>query len=94
MNWDLFLPTKLVNPFDIECPFSKEEIKTNVFSVPGEKSPSLDGFLLYFYHHFWDLLKEDLLEIFQFLHRSDDIETLKFLNQTFITLIPAPCVYP
>ena len=36
----------------------------------------------------WNLIKEDLLEVFQFLHQSEDIEALKYINYTFITLIP------
>ena len=34
------------------------------------------------------MLKGDLLELFQFFHQSEDIKVLKYINQTFVTLIP------
>ena len=88
LNWDSLLPNKVTNPYSIEIPFSEVEIKHNAFSLPGEKSPGLDGFHLYFYHHFWDVLKADLLDVVQYFFHSNDLEALSCINQTFITLIP------
>ena len=68
--------------------FSEQEIRDNVFSLPGEKSSGPNGFPQCFYHHYWDLIKGDLIEIFQFLHQSKDTDALRSINQTFITLIP------
>ena len=68
--------------------FSEEEIKGSVFSLPGEKSPGPNGFPLCFYQHFWDDIKRDIFEMFDHFYNSDDINTLRSVNQTFIALIP------
>ena len=62
-NWDLLLPRKISNPSILEGCFSEEEIKRSIFSLPGEKSPGPDEFLLCFYQHFWDDIKRDIYEI-------------------------------
>ena len=87
-NWDLLLPRKISDPSVLEGFFSKDEIKRSVFSLPGEKLPGPDGFPLCFYHHFWDDIKRDIFEMFDYFYNSDDINTLMSVNQTFITLIP------
>ena len=82
LNWDLLLPSKIPQPLALESH------KSNTFSLPGDKSPGLDGFPLYFYHHYWHILKGDLLDLFQFFYQANNIDTLLSINQTFIALIP------
>lgn len=43
---------------------SKEEVKNVVFSMKDFKAPSLDGFLLAFFQHFWEVIK---IELFLFM---------------------------
>ena len=69
-------------------PFSEEEIKRSVDALPGDKSPRPDGFPLCFFKHFWQTLKPDILEMFDKFFQTSDINTLKCINQTFLTLIP------
>ena len=88
LNWDLLLPHKVLQPQSLEIMFSKEEIKQCVFSLPGEKSLGPDGFPLYFYHHFWSVIKSDVVDLFQYFYQSESIDTLSSINQTFIALIP------
>ena len=87
-NWDRLLPRKISDPFALEGQFSKEEIKISVFSLPGEKSPGTDGFLLCFFWNYWDDVKRDVFEMFVQFYNSDDIDTLRSINQTFNAFIP------
>ena len=68
--------------------FTEDEVRKSVFSLPGEKSPGPDGFLLRFFQHFWEDVKGDILQMFDHLFNSEDISALRSINQTFIALIP------
>ena len=50
------------------------------------KSPGPDGFTTNFFHHFWDLVKEDVLDIMEESRNKRGV--LKAFNATFLTLIP------
>ena len=82
------MPGKITDPSILEGPFSIEEITSSGFSLPGEKSPRLDGFPLCFYQNCWNTIKLDIFEMFDHFYNSNDIETLRSINQTFIALIP------
>ncbi|KAL2942587.1 hypothetical protein RDABS01_030937 [Bienertia sinuspersici] len=71
---------------NIMRPFSKEDVKSALFSIDGGKSPGPDGFNISFFKMSWPILGDEIfaavLEFFQ---------TGKFLreiNNTNITLIP------
>lgn len=49
----------------IERPFSLEEIKVAVFSLPMDKAPCPDGFTMGIYQECWETIKEDLLTVSQ-----------------------------
>ena len=49
-------------------PFSLEEIRDVIFNMEKNKSPGLDGFVVDFYQHFWELLKTDLNTILDDFH--------------------------
>lgn len=51
------LPSDLA--LSLEGPFSKEEIKSIVFSMDKDKSSGPDGFSMLFYHTCWELIKDD-----------------------------------
>jgi hypothetical protein len=42
-----------------------EEIKGVIFQIEHNKAPGPDGFLLEFYQVFWELIKHDLMALFQ-----------------------------
>ena len=50
------------------------------------KAPGLDGFTSNFFHYFWDLVKEEVLEIIE--ESKNKRGVLKAFNATFLTLIP------
>ncbi|XP_062086422.1 uncharacterized protein LOC133792528 [Humulus lupulus] len=49
----------------IERPFEEEEIKQVVFDCSGDKAPGPDGFSLAVFHSNWDVIKDDLVEVFK-----------------------------
>src|SRR6266498_4982349 len=68
------------------APFTEKEVKDVVFQMEHNKAPGLDGFPAEFYQKFWDVIKGDLMQMFQDLH-SGDLPIFS-LNFGVITLIP------
>lgn len=67
-------------------PFSEEEIKEVVFSCYSDGAPGPDGISFMFYQKYWDIVKKDLLAMFDDLHRGRlDLHRLNF---AMIILIP------
>ena len=59
--------------------FTEEEIRTAIFQMKHNKSPGPDGFPAEFYQFFWDMLKSDLVQLFNELHAHRlDISRLNF----------------
>lgn len=48
----------------LTAPFSLDEIKKATFQLGRDKAPGPDGFNLTFYQRFWEVIKEDLVNIF------------------------------
>ncbi|KAK1291957.1 hypothetical protein QJS10_CPB17g01537 [Acorus calamus] len=48
----------------LEEPFSEEEIKRACFDTDGDKAPGPDGFGLQFYHRLWEMVRSDVLGVF------------------------------
>ena len=48
----------------LTSPFSEEEIWTAVFQMEHNKAPGPDGFPAEFYQSFWDMIKSDLVQLF------------------------------
>jgi hypothetical protein len=67
-------------------PFSEEEVQKAIFQMKHNKSPGLDGFPMEFYQTFWDIIKSDLMDLFNDLH-SGRLE-LSRLNFGKIILLP------
>ena len=51
-----------------------------------DKASSQDGFSMAFYHHCWRVVEKDVLAVFEESYQHCKFE--KFLNATFIALIP------
>ncbi|XP_062075994.1 uncharacterized protein LOC133780136 [Humulus lupulus] len=70
----------------IERPFEEEEIKQAVFDCSRDKALGPDGFSLAVFHSNWDVIKDDLVEVFKKFHVDGSIP--KGSNETYICLIP------
>ena len=70
----------------LTAPFTEQEIRDAIFSMEHSKAPGLDGFPAEFYQHFWDVIKGDLMSMFQDLHQGD--LPIFSLNFGVITLLP------
>jgi hypothetical protein len=57
-----------------------------VKEMPPGKAPGLDGFTTDFFHHCWDLIKEEVWLAIRESRTSGQV--LSALNATFLTLIP------
>ena len=69
-----FSASEKVSPAEnelLEAPFSETEVKEAIFSSYPDGAPSSDGIPFLFYQHFWDLVKNDLLDLFQAFHRGE-----------------------
>jgi hypothetical protein len=66
--------------------FSENEITKALFQIEHNKSPKLDGFLVEFYQHVWDIIKSNLLALFNEFHQG--ILPLRCLNFDVISLLP------
>jgi hypothetical protein len=47
----------------LEASFTEKEIKTAIYESYAEGAPGPDGFSFLFYHHFWDLIKTDFMNL-------------------------------
>lgn len=68
------------------APFSEEEIKEEVWSCDGSKSPGLDGFNFSVLKELWSSLKTDVMRMMDKFHEHGRL--VKGINPSFIVLIP------
>jgi hypothetical protein len=54
--------------------------------MPPGQAPGLDGFTTYFFHHCWDLVREEVWEVVEESRVLGQV--LPSINTTFLTLIP------
>jgi hypothetical protein len=66
--------------------FNEEEVREAVFGSYAGGAPGPDGLSFMFYQKFWDIIKEDLIDMFN-VWFSDDLDLYR-LNFAMITLIP------
>ena len=67
-------------------PFDDEEVFGIIKNFEGDKALGPDGFPVAFFQACWDVIKSDLMGIFQVLFERGQFE--KSLNATFFSLIP------
>lgn len=70
----------------LTAPFSEDEIRGAVFEMEHNKAPGPDGFPAEFYQNFWEVIKDDLMNLFRDFHVGD--LPLFSLNFGIITLLP------
>jgi hypothetical protein len=66
--------------------FSEKGIKEAIFSCYAEGAPRPDSLPFFFYQKFWDLVKSDLVELFDDFHKGT--LDLYRLNYALVTLVP------
>jgi Reverse transcriptase (RNA-dependent DNA polymerase) len=67
-------------------PITMAELKTTVFSIPKDKAVGPDEFPIEFFHHYWDIIWEDLYRaVSAFYHNKLDLWRI---NEAYIALIP------
>ncbi|RVW92465.1 Transposon TX1 uncharacterized 149 kDa protein [Vitis vinifera] len=54
----------------LEPPFTEEEISKAIFQMDRDKAPGPDGFTIAVFQDCWDVIKEDLVKVFDEFHRS------------------------
>jgi hypothetical protein len=70
----------------LELPFLEREVFEVVKGMNRDKAPGPDGFSMAFFQVCWDVIKSDLMRVFQDFHTHSKF--VKSLNATFIALIP------
>lgn len=70
----------------LETQFTEEEVMAAIRGMSGDKAPGPDGFPLAFFQNCWEVIKDDLIEVFQhfYVHKSFE----RSFNASFIALIP------
>ncbi|RVW58034.1 hypothetical protein CK203_106954 [Vitis vinifera] len=69
---------------ELELPFSEAEIYAALMGMNGDKAPGLDGFTVAFWQNCWEIVKEDVLDMFKEFY--DQNSFIKSLNHTFLVL--------
>lgn len=71
----------------LDDPFTKTEIHKALSEMPVDKAPRPDGFTGKFFKHCWDIIKSDVVAVFNALH---DMRHTHFnlLNSANVVLIP------
>jgi hypothetical protein len=70
----------------LEISFEESEVLEVVKGMNSDKAPDSNDFIMAFFQVCWDVIKEDIMEVFHDFHASSKFE--KSLNAIFITLIP------
>ena len=69
----------------LEAPFTEKEIREAVFDMGCLKSPGPDGMTGEFYKKSWNILKSDLVRVFQDFFKNG---VINICSETYICLIP------
>ncbi|XP_056685736.1 uncharacterized protein [Spinacia oleracea] len=70
----------------LNAPYTADEVKKALFSIPGIKAPGPDGFGSYFYKDAWHIVGDEVIAAILDMLQQGKI--LKEVNHTLITLIP------
>ena len=66
--------------------FTEAEVRMAIFQMKHNSAPVPDGFLVEFYQVFWEVIKGDLMALFEDFHRGE--LPLHSLNFGTIILLP------
>ncbi|XP_056691888.1 uncharacterized protein [Spinacia oleracea] len=70
----------------LNAPYTSEEVKAALFSIPGIKAPGPDDFGSFFYKDAWHVVGNEVIEAVLDVLRNGKL--LKEVNHTVVTLIP------
>lgn len=85
--WELHLPTISDEEyFSLQAPFTPQEIKSAMFDIDQDKSPSMQGFLSEFFKLYWDNVGHLVVEAVNKFFSTWYL--LKDWNRTLLVLIP------
>ena len=70
LHWEELFPSTSWDFEDLERPFTENEVRLAIFSMGGDKSPGPDGFLASFFQTFWDVIKKDVMDLFEEFYRG------------------------
>lgn len=70
----------------LTAPYTREEVKKALFSIPRDKAPGTDGFGTYFYRDTWSIMGNEVIDAVLDVLQGGKV--LKTLNTTVITLVP------
>lgn len=85
LNLD-FLEITAHDLYELDAPFSEEEIKQAVMAAPTEKAPGPDGYTRLFFKRCWDTIRADLVPAIQQVYQLRG-QHLPLLNSANITLL-------
>ena len=71
----------------LEAPFTQEEIKDTITSIPSDKAPGPDGFTDAFFKTCWDIVQEDVTAALNSLFMLNS-QGFELLNSANIILLP------
>ena len=69
----------------LEASFIEEEVLSALSALNGDKAPEPEGFSTTFWQFSWDIVKNDIMELFKDFHQQGRF--VKSLNSTFLVLI-------
>ena len=72
---------------DMEVPFSHDEVKNTINSMPSDKAPGPDGFTGAFFKACWEIIKEDVMAAMNSLFTLN-AQGFEWLNSACIILLP------
>lgn len=86
INWNiLFLSKVHPNLSSLDVPFTHAEIKAAVFSMSVDKAPRPDGFPMFFFQKFWDVVQEDIFTLCEdFYWGRANLERINWANIALI----------
>lgn len=63
--WPKDLKLEGIDKEKLICPFSREEIKEVIMGMKENSAPGPNGFSVSFFKKFWEIIKWDMLKMFQ-----------------------------
>jgi hypothetical protein len=72
---------------DLELPFTQDEVKDTIDSMPSDKAPGPDGFTGAFFKASWEIIKDDIMAAINSLYAMNS-QSFQFLNSANIVLLP------
>jgi hypothetical protein len=81
--------SNIIQPHELshlDNPFTEEEVTNVIKEMTIDKAPGTDGFNGKFHNKCWDLVKEDIMKLFNDFYEGN--MNLECINTAYITLIP------